>query len=140
MKRILITLILGILLVGTISAGVGFANIIKKVSKEDLTTLNNAGVFNYTIYPIECDEESCDPLIVTNDEEFFAISFIYPYYDDCSSGSCVRVYYALEELEEARDSFVEGALEKFLKEQEAKQSAGDNEVYSRGIDVELEEE
>jgi len=122
-KKILITLLIGILLVGTIVA-VGIAIKEKDIPEEDYNKLASVNSTEITSTDIRCNQDYCD--IVYLSTGYGHTSYRpAPYWENCTEypnpksqendtdvfrGECLnyeRVYYTNEELEKEKDAKIE---------------------------------
>ena len=131
MKKIYLTIILGILLIGTIVAvGISIKN--EEVSIEEYNKLSSVNSIEVTASPINCNLEYCD--IVYIDTGYGHTSYRpKPYWENCKkyeqvercdeecsmqNGECLeweKVYYTNEELEVERDNKVEDLKNRIIQ-------------------------
>jgi len=133
MKKIYLTIILGILLVGTIVA-VGISIKEKEVSSEDYDKLKSVDSIEVTTTPINCNQETCDIVYIDTGYGYTSykpkpyrnVCIEYRQVEVCSkegvcemqNAECLeweKIYYSNEELEAQRDMVVENQKNNILK-------------------------
>jgi len=123
-KKRLITLLIGILVIGTIVAGIGVLTKEKEIPTEDYNKLASVDSIKITSTDIECNEDYCDVVYISTG--YGHTSYCPdPYWENCKEypkdvfrGECLtleKIYYTNEELEEQKDAKIEDLKDRIIK-------------------------
>ncbi len=122
MKKIYITLLLGILVMGIVVAGIGSVTKEKAIPSEDFDKLLSVHSTEVTSTGINCNQEYCD--IVYINTGYGHTSYLpKPYRENCieydnETQECLnleKIYYNNTELEEQKDKKIEDFKDRIIK-------------------------
>ncbi len=121
MKKLYITLLLGILVMGIVVAGIGIVTKEKAIPSEDFDKLLSVNSTEVTSTGINCNQEYCD-IVYINTGYGHTTYQPKPYWENCieydnETRECLnleKIYYTIKELEAHKDARIDDLKNRIL--------------------------